>query len=52
MIGYVAKEFIPVMITFDEEYVEMVVDQLGLIMERTIMSNALFGDYEYEQEEF
>lgn len=50
-VGFVAVNFVPMTITFDEEYVEFVCTDIVLRMERSFLSVSLFGDFNYEEQE-
>lgn len=51
IIGHVAVNFVPIITTFDEDYVEFVCSDINMRMERTFLSASLFGDFNYEEED-
>lgn len=49
-VGIVAVNYVPMMMTFDEDLVEFAANNVALIMERTLVYNSLFGDFGYEED--
>lgn len=51
VVGYVATNFVPVVVTNDEDYVEFLCNDIIMRMERSFLGASLFGDFNYEEYE-